>query len=244
MKKILLLTTIILATISFANAQDFTLSQHGTVLGDTVTADSINVGAQEMIIEAAFNNNTNETVNIKVLRNIIYMMEGDATYFCWGACFGDTTNLSPGPVTVGPNSSTGEMDFSGHYKYVGGVHGIALVEYKFFNADNPDQHVTIVVKYDNSIDGIDETILNNVSVSDIYPNPASDYVTVDYDFPAEVDVANIKIVNVLGSVVKEEQLETNNNKVKINISDLKDGIYFYSIFLNEEIYNTKKLIVR
>jgi hypothetical protein len=48
---------------------------------------------------------------------------------------------------------------------------------------------------------------------------------------------------MLGSIAKEIKLENENNVVKINVGDLADGIYFYSLVIDDKIYKTKKLIV-
>jgi type IX secretion system substrate protein len=244
MKKILLLATVMLATITFANAQDFSLSWDGTMLGDTASSDSLDAGAHELVFEAIFHNNTSSRVSIKVIRKNIYILEGDTNYFCWGACWPASMDTSAVSMEIDAGGSSGVFDFSAHYKYNGSHFGISQVEYTFYNVDNPDENVKVITKYEIEPDGINETILENVSISNLYPNPALDFVTLDYDLPAEVDAANIKIVNVLGSVVKEQRLETGTNKVRLDLSNLNNGIYFYSIFLNEEIFSTKKLIVR
>lgn len=242
MKKIILSMAVLLVTAFYANAQDFTLSVHGEVVGDTVVPDSTNT--HEIVFEAIFTNHTNNTALIKVARNIIYLMDGDTTYFCWGACYPHFVDTSGMYMEIPAGGSSGELDFSAHYLYHEDVIGVSLIEYIFYNMDNPEEFVKVVVKYDTSPDGINEAILNNISVSEIYPNPASDVVNIDYDMPYEVKEASVKIVNILGAVVKEQQINTRYNKMRINITDLTGGIYFYSLTINGEIYSTKKLIIR
>ena len=74
----------------------------------------------------------------------------------------------------------------------------------------------------------------------IYPNPASDMVNLNYDFPLEVKVAEVKIMNVLGSVVSEQNIDTRSNQASIDISNINDGIYFYTILINGEVYKIHK----
>lgn len=242
MKKIILSVALLVFTVFYVNAQSFTLSMHGEVLGDTVMPDSTN--AYEIVLEAIFTNHTNSAVLIKVVRNEIYLMEGDTSYFCWGACYPYFVDSSGMLMEIPAGGSSGELDFSAHYIYHDDIIGVSLIDYKFYDMDNPDEFVKVIIKYDNTPDGLDENILKNTWVSDIYPNPASYYVTIDYDMPAEVEAASIKIVNLLGSVVKEQKIDARNNIMKMNVSELNGGIYFYSLTINGEIYSTKKLIIR
>ena len=243
MKKILLSLAVILVTAFYVNAQSFTLSWDGEMLGDTVIITPNSETGNELVLEAIFNNTTDNAATIKVIRNQIFVEDGAVDYFCWGACYPPAVDTSGVYLVIGANSSSGDADFSAHYE-INEVVGVSIVEYTFYNIDNPDENVKVVAKFDTSPDGIDEYILNNMRVSEIYPNPATNFVNIDYDIPSEVNEASIKIVNILGSVVKEQEVNTGVNKVRMSISELVGGIYFYSLIINDEIYSTKKLIVR
>lgn len=244
MKKNILLIIVTLLTVNSVSAQSFSLSWDGEALGDTVTVVPDEVPASEIVFQAIVHNNTNNGSNIKVLRNEIFMLEGTSSYFKWGpSYFNDTTNLSPNYEFVPAGGSSVAGKFSGNYKINGAV-GTSLIEYTFFNKDNPDENVKIVVKFDSSPEAIDENILKNIWISEIYPNPATNFVNIDYDLPKEVNQVSVRIVNLLGSVVKEQKIDSRIDNLKIDISDLNGGIYFYSLFVVGEIYSTKKLIVR
>lgn len=244
MKKIILCFTVLLFSAVSIYAQSFTLSRDGEVLGDTVTVVPDVVPASEIVFAAVLNNSTVNGTNIKVLRNEVFMLEGTSSYFKWGpSYFNDTTNLSPVYQFVPAGGSSTPGVFSGNYRIQGAV-GVSIIEYTFFNIDNPDENVKIVVKFDSSPASIDENILRNITISEIYPNPASNNVTIDYDIPTKVDYANVKIFNLQGVVVKEKQLDIRNNQMRMNIMDINRGIYFYTLFINGEIYITKKLVVR
>lgn len=245
MKKILLFLVVILSTTFYVGAQSFTLSWEGEILGDTITVLPAVETATEIVFDPVVNNNTNNGANIKVLRNELLMLEGTSSYFKWGVSspYNDTTNLSPHYRFVPAGGSSPPGQFAGYYQIKGAV-GVSLIEYTFFNKDNTDENVKIVVKFDTSPAAIDENILKNIWISEIYPNPATNSVNIDYDIPIEVNVASVKIVNLLGAVVKEHKIDVRNNNMKIDISDLNGGIYFYSVFVVGEVYRTKKLIIR
>ncbi len=244
MKKILLSMAVVLITVFYANAQSFTLEWNGEVYGDTITLTPESPESTDIAFEAIFNNLTDVGVNIKLARNEIIMMDSTESYFCWAEqCYPPWVDTSGNFQYVPAGGSSGLEDFSAHYDIHNAV-GVSLIEYTFYNNDNPDENVKIVVKFDTDPTAINENILKNIWLSDVYPNPATNFVAIDYRLPQEVLSANVKVVNILGSIVKEQNVDIRNNNMRMDISDINSGIYFYSLFVNGEIYSTKKLIVR
>jgi hypothetical protein len=76
-------------------------------------------------------------------------------------------------------------------------------------------------KFINSAVGISNTA--NVNSIYAYPNPASDFITLNII----TSNASIEMYDILGSLVKSEFI--NQNKSQLNISDLKEGVYFITI---------------
>ena len=56
--------------------------------------------------------------------------------------------------------------------------------------------------------------------------------------------ARLVITNLVGSKVAVHSLNGTSGKVRMDISNLDSGIYFYSIEADGKIVSTKKLIVR
>jgi len=184
-------------------------------------------------------NNTDRDLNIKVLRNQVEMVEGTISQFCWGgSCWSDTTNLSPNAALIVAGGQSGDVDFSAHYTPFSHI-GTSVIEYTFFDVDDDSQNVKITVHYWASPEGIAEDAMKGGSVSDIYPNPATKTVNLDYNLPTVVNAAKVKIVNLLGAVVKEADLNVNANKLTMDISDLDGGVYFYTLLINGDTYRTK-----
>ena len=239
MKKTLLTFAAVLFAVISMNAQDLYLSWEGETLGETITVWG-SPDTTEIVLKALVYNNTNERMRIKVRRSYIVTVDSTGDYICWGACYPDFVNETD---TVGVPPGLSVDEFSAHYKPQSQI-GTAVIEYLFFNDDNEDQNVKIIVKYWASPEGIAEDAMIGGSISDIYPNPATNVVNIDYKFTPEVDFAEVRIVNLLGAVVKEIIVERDNNKLTMDISDLEGGIYFYSVLINGDIYKTKKLIVQ
>ncbi len=95
------------------------------------------------------------------------------------------------------------------------------------NADNSG-NVTCASVVTDEFTGINDVNLNNNI--EVYPNPASDVVSVSLDLNASKNV-NISIVNMLGAKVYSKFLGTVNGSTteKIDVSNLEVGIYMVRI---------------
>ncbi len=87
------------------------------------------------------------------------------------------------------------------------------------------------------------SIIDKIFVSEVYPNPTREFVSVDYDITG-LNNAKVVIFNLLGSKVKEIELSDPVGTLKVNTSDLLEGIYFYSLLINNESLITQKLIIK
>lgn len=83
--------------------------------------------------------------------------------------------------------------------------------------------------------GIDENIKTNLK---LYPNPTRTGLNIEY--ANQEKVTNIKLYSTLGKLVLDTSF-ANKKKIYIDISKLKEGIYFLRIF-NENKSNTYKVI--
>ena len=74
-----------------------------------------------------------------------------------------------------------------------------------------------ILSYFLSVGTASLTEVNSPEIT-LFPNPANDKLTVTVKEPS-----TIKVVNVLGTVVMEEKIHSSKT---MNVSDLKNGIYF------------------
>ena len=140
-------------------------------------------------------------------------------------------------------TASGENEFSCHYAPTNEI-GTSVFEFKFYNIDNPDEFTSVVVNFWASPEGIAEDAMKGGSISEIYPNPATNYANLDFNLTPSVKNAKVRVINLLGSVVKEANIENGTNQLKLDVSDLDNGVYFYSVLINGETYKTRKLVIR
>jgi hypothetical protein len=78
---------------------------------------------------------------------------------------------------------------------------------------------------------------NGDKLINIYPNPTSDILNLDFNNIATTENYFVKITNLLGQIVQETKLEKT-----LNISSIKNGIYFLQVFDKENLIATEKII--
>ncbi len=61
----------------------------------------------------------------------------------------------------------------------------------------------------------------------VYPNPASNRLNIDYVLPDGKTEGIIELYDVHGRVVKKVQVRSTTGKEEVNISDWENGIYHY-----------------
>ena len=87
-------------------------------------------------------------------------------------------------------------------------------------------------------------ISDKITVSNIYPNPASEYAELDYNISAEVRDAKLIFYNVLGSKMNEYALSKNSRKLRVDTTVMPTGLYFYQLSVDGKKVATKKMLVR
>ena len=85
---------------------------------------------------------------------------------------------------------------------------------------------------------------DRIQVSHIYPNPATDFVDIDYHITAPVREVKIVFYNILGQEVKDVLLEKDQRNLRISLRDFNNGMYLYQLEVDGRSVVTKKLIVR
>ncbi|MCS6820350.1 MAG: T9SS type A sorting domain-containing protein [Microscillaceae bacterium] len=83
-----------------------------------------------------------------------------------------------------------------------------------------------------------------ITVSRVYPNPATTIAIIDYVLHDQNINAKITISNVLGNVIQEFLLYPEQKRIKINTYEYNSGVYFYTLSLEGKAVATKKLIVK
>ena len=148
--------------------------------------------------------------------------------------------LRPTSGSLGTVANGDSAHFDLHTGFMG-IAGTGQVRFKVYKTGNPTNFMTITYKYHSiSMAGIFESNASNDLLSQNYPNPFTGSTAIKYDL-GNSD-GKLLITDVQGKAIAEYKLDSFTNE--IIIGDLEPGIYFYSLYRNEAIVSTRKMIVQ
>ena len=94
--------------------------------------------------------------------------------------------------------------------------------------------------------GGDTTGINNYGGGkgyfNLYPDPTNDEAYLDYQL-TEGQNGKVMLFNITGQLLAEFALSNESNKLTINTSKYKSGIYFYKVIVNNNVIENEKLII-
>lgn len=228
MKKLYILTVFILCGLAL-NAQ-------------SLTATNISISGDPLFFmegHATITNVGSTSKDIAVQRTVNNLFPGHNSYFCWVQCYGSQTSVSPDNITLTAGSNTDV--FRGDLE-TNALSGVSVVSYCFFDVNNTSDSVCVEYVYDATT-GIAEVASGKNFISKPYPNPASATTNFYVSVSKSGKNAHIQFYNMLGAQVKDVPVADNKNSMRVNLSDLKPGIYFYSLVVDNKASTTGKLMI-
>ena len=155
-----------------------------------------------------------------------------------GNCY-PASDVSVANPYVTPDAATfedGEHGWLVVYHQAEGIPGCA--GYRYFIIDEDD----------NQLDSVDVEFCSAVNVEkedklilSVFPNPAAELINIEISNALQLN-ASFQLYNIVGEVVVSKKVTEGLNKVAI--SNLPNGVYFYSILSNQNILETKKIVIR
>lgn len=258
MKKLLLFLFISGTAIFSAKAQNIGIfNENGSqsIANDTITFwHAVSPSAMEPdFSHTGFAKIVNETagaMTIKLRRIEKQIIPGTYDYLCWGiTCFGsynagDTTDwYVDDQANVNPNDTAGGTGLVVYFQ-PNDITGNAIYEYRFYNSENTNDSASVFVKWAISLLTDVNEITDALKDMDVYPNPAKDNFTVDLNTGIKADRQEIIIRDMLGKVVRRENIASAQETFRFTTEGMQGGIYFVSYAIDGEILKTNKLVVR
>ncbi len=242
MKKLFILLLILASTATAVFSQNMRFFYNGNELGDSLIINGINPETSDLEITVEIMNTTPDTMAITFEKQVISLLSGSYNSFCIGTCFNENVLVSPYPIVVAPGDTSAYADFHILYNPEGGE-GVTIMRYIFTPRGGTSD--TIIAKYSSEQVGIENNVCE-VREFFAYPNPANDYVNVQYDLSNYRVGSECKIVitNLIGSKICAIPVNSGGGKTTIDVSMLVSGIYFYSLQVDNKIIATKKLVVK
>lgn len=193
---------------------------------------------------------TTGAMTIELRRIERQIISGSYDYLCWGTtCFGsynagDTVDwYVDDRAVVNPGDTAGGTGLVVYLQPNDNV-GTAVYEYLFYNQENPSESASTFVKWSISQLTDINDIAKAIQKMDVYPNPATNQFTVDLNTGIKAANQQIIIRDMLGKIVRRENISSLQETFRFSTENLNKGVYFISYVLNGEVLKTNKLVVR
>lgn len=126
------------------------------------------------------------------------------------------------------------------------VSGVSSLKYVAYSKSNPGQSLELDLNFavNEKPEKVNIYASRHVTLYDVYPNPAIDHANVAYKLEDEQVKVKILVHNILGNIVGEYELPSLESLIRIKTDDLSAGIYFYTLYIDDEGVTTRKLIVK
>jgi hypothetical protein len=189
-----------------------------------------------------FKNTTDKTITL-VIKKVTAQIGGtQKNYFCIdNACLDH--KIEEYSIKMDPDQTINIVQIA----LDGGLApGTSSIKYTAFTKTNPTEIVEFDLNFLVEEKSKKENIYNSrqITLHDVYPNPVSEFAFADYTLANDQVKAKIVIHNILGNSIEEYPLTFGENKVKVRVDALSAGIYFYTLYVDNEGVITRKLIVK
>lgn len=194
-------------------------------------------------------NNSQSSMDIDLIREEIQIIPGSGDYYCWGSecklekmAGTEPVWAANDPVTTAQGDTAGGAAPLAIYVSPNGNVGTAILKYTFRDINSGSEasvYTKWIITYITSIE--ENELANQFS---IFPNPAVDNVTINFDQALNFNRQSVEIYNILGEKVNELNIGQGEQIVELNTSNLNSGIYFVNIMVDGVRAGSKKLIVK
>jgi hypothetical protein len=124
--------------------------------------------------------------------------------------------------------------------------GASALRYSVYNKANPSESIEfeLNVAVDEMVERKSVYDSKFITLHDVYPNPAIETAHIDYNIHLKEPTYTLTIRNLLGNIMSQYILETMDTKLKIRTDDLNTGIYFFTLYIDNEGVMTRKMMVK
>jgi len=212
---------------------------------DVSNVSTIVTGDINTIIKAQLYivNTTTDVASFKVRKVEVDIQSGTVNTFCFNyQCLPPNIFETINSMAIQPGDTTTANSFYAEYT-PNDVIGASTIKYQIINANDTTDYVWVDVIYQANATAITQNILEKIEFSNPFPNPASSFVKFNYsNLPQNYIPATLEIRNLIGAVVKEVRINDTRGTINIDINDLNEGIYFYSLIVDGKVAITRKLL--
>ncbi len=187
-------------------------------------------------------NTTDRPITLIIRRLESQLGTTQSNFFCIdGNCL--DSRIEDYQLKIEPNQTISTLEIG---LEAGIAPGISSARYLIYNRFNTSDSYEIEMNFAVDEKKVEKNIYSsrNITVQDVYPNPVTDFANIDYRILNDNIHAKITLHNILGNVLGEYELPTLESMVKVRTESLSSGIYFYTLYVDNEAVMTRKIVVK
>lgn len=187
-------------------------------------------------------NNSDRPITLVIRRIDSQLGTTQKNFFCIdGNCL--ESRVEDYQIKIEPNQSSSALEIG---LDAGIAPGFSSSKYLIYNRYAPNDSYEFELTFSVDEKKPEKNIYTSryITVQDVYPNPVTDFAYIDYRILNDGINAKITLHNILGNVLGEYELPVLESKIKIRTEALSSGIYFYTLYIENEAVMTRKIIVK
>ncbi|MFC2104187.1 T9SS type A sorting domain-containing protein [Bacteroidota bacterium] len=239
MKKFLLLFLISITIKTFLFSQSIELIKKD---GSAIVNDSISIATSNdsSVIEVPVyvKNISNNSLDVYVKVYIKNLVSGSSASYCWGSsCFDISTSPSTSSTSI--LAADTAKEFHSDYNPQKNL-GITEIMYTFYVDKEENDSVSVSVFYEIVATGTNELVQLTESINS-YPNPVENILYFDHNSQLARN-CYITIYDVVGKRIKNRKINSAETTTEIDVSELKTGMYIWTIAVDGNTIKSDKFI--
>ena len=245
MKNVFLILFAFFTGIAFVNAQSIKIIYQGsTIVNGGYILVNGNVSSIDISQNLWIQNNTTDTLNMRVTKMELDVVPNTLNATCWEVCPpSDTAGQFPTMTSpfIRMDPAAIEYSFAAH-QYPEGISGCSHFRFIFFG-DGSNYRDSVDIYFNHGQNCNTPASINGQQqiAFDVFPNPAKDLITVNLD--ENILEGEIIITNLLGLTVARYNVAQLNGNKEISVVNLENGIYQLSILSDKKIIGTRSVQV-
>lgn len=137
------------------------------------------------------------------------------------------------------NSDEIQVDFNSEDLELGEYY--ATIKVNSNDEENPQVIIPVTLQVVEVIVNTED--LNNQLNLNLYPNPATDFLFMEYSSSDEFEL-NIRLINQTGAILRDLQFNTERySKINLDVSEISSGVY-YLLIKGEHVNMVKKVVIQ
>ncbi len=245
-KKVLFVSSILFT--GLISAQSLQLMDHFDNSIDGVNHNEYGNGLYLSETKFHVKNLTGTTVNYTAKAYEITNPTSQDLQICFGTqCYTASNGVAAGQTVAGSATIAGN-DIDSSFKVApfsfGWVAGDSAVwRITVHNVSNASDSSSSIIKWKVGTSGIVEVDVMEASFS-AYPNPATNNLAINYNITGDVKTSKIEVFDILGKSIATYGLNNAKGKLNLDVNKFNSGVYFYTIYANNQALRTERVIIK